>query len=68
MFLLLCCSWIETNTPYYYSECVRVVGPLMEQGLEKAKAAAIFISENTIHLVHWVREKTPLLIEWVRTL
>ncbi|XP_076026632.1 transmembrane protein 214 [Genypterus blacodes] len=60
-------SWMETNTPYYYSESVRVLGPLVEQGLEKAKAAAIFISENTIQLVRWVREKTPLLIEWVNT-
>uniref|UniRef100_A0A667ZPP8 Transmembrane protein 214 n=1 Tax=Myripristis murdjan TaxID=586833 RepID=A0A667ZPP8_9TELE len=59
-------SWLETNTPYYYSECVRVVGPLMEQGLEKAKTAAIVISENTTQFILWVRENTPLLIEWVR--
>uniref|UniRef100_A0A667ZGD7 Transmembrane protein 214 n=1 Tax=Myripristis murdjan TaxID=586833 RepID=A0A667ZGD7_9TELE len=58
-------SWLETNTPYYYSECVRVVGPLMEQGLEKAKTAAIVISENTTQFILWVRENTPLLIEWV---
>ncbi|XP_044233320.1 transmembrane protein 214 isoform X2 [Thunnus albacares] len=58
-------SWIETNTPHYYSECVRVLGPLMEQGLEKAKTAAIFISENTTQLILWVKEKTPLVIEWV---
>uniref|UniRef100_A0A3Q3FV15 Transmembrane protein 214 n=1 Tax=Labrus bergylta TaxID=56723 RepID=A0A3Q3FV15_9LABR len=45
-------GWLETNTPHYYSECVRVLGPLMEQGLEKAKTAAIFISENTLE---WVR-------------
>uniref|UniRef100_A0A8C5CMA8 Transmembrane protein 214 n=1 Tax=Gadus morhua TaxID=8049 RepID=A0A8C5CMA8_GADMO len=32
-------SWLETNMPFYYSESVRVLGPLMEQGLEKAKAA-----------------------------
>lgn len=57
---------METNTPHYYSECVRVLGPLMEQGLEKAKAAAIFISENTTQLILWVKEKTPLVIEWVR--
>ncbi|XP_071388553.1 transmembrane protein 214 isoform X1 [Centroberyx affinis] len=60
-------GWLETNTPYYYSECVRVLGPLMEQGLEKAKAAAILISENTTQLILWVREKTPLLIDWVST-
>ena len=57
---------METNTPYYYSESVRVLGPLMTQAMEKSKAAAIFISENTTQLIHWVREKTPLVIEWVR--
>uniref|UniRef100_A0AAQ5XFT9 Transmembrane protein 214 n=1 Tax=Amphiprion ocellaris TaxID=80972 RepID=A0AAQ5XFT9_AMPOC len=60
-------SWLETSTPYYYSECVRVLGPLMEQGLEKAKAAAIFIAENTTQFVLWVKETTPLVIEWVNT-
>uniref|UniRef100_A0A4W6DGD9 Transmembrane protein 214 n=1 Tax=Lates calcarifer TaxID=8187 RepID=A0A4W6DGD9_LATCA len=60
-------SWLETNTPYYYSESARVLGPLMEQGLEKAKAAAIFISENTTQFILWVKEKTPLVIEWVNT-
>nr|XP_020459719.1 transmembrane protein 214 isoform X2 [Monopterus albus] len=60
-------SWLETNTPYYYSECARVLGPLMEQGLEKAKAVAVYVSDNTTQLVLWVREKTPLVIEWVNT-
>ncbi|TMS12211.1 Transmembrane protein 214 [Larimichthys crocea] len=59
-------SWLETNTPHYYSECVRVVGPLMEQGLEKAKTAAVFISENTTQFILWVKEKTPQAIEWRR--
>uniref|UniRef100_A0A672IFD3 Transmembrane protein 214 n=1 Tax=Salarias fasciatus TaxID=181472 RepID=A0A672IFD3_SALFA len=44
-------GWLEKNTPYYYSECVRVVGPLMEQGLEKTKTAAVFISENTTQFI-----------------
>ncbi|XP_030577739.1 transmembrane protein 214 [Archocentrus centrarchus] len=60
-------SWLETNTPYYYSECVRVLGPLMEQGSEKANAAAVFISENTTRFIVWVKETTPLVIEWVNT-
>uniref|UniRef100_A0A3Q0RYX9 Transmembrane protein 214 n=1 Tax=Amphilophus citrinellus TaxID=61819 RepID=A0A3Q0RYX9_AMPCI len=60
-------SWLETNTPYYYSECVRVLGPLMEQGSEKANAAAVFISENTARFIVWVKETTPLVIEWVNT-
>ncbi|XP_074471033.1 transmembrane protein 214 [Sebastes fasciatus] len=60
-------SWLETNTPHYYSECARVLGPLMEQGLEKTKTAAIFISENTTQFILWVKEKTPQAIEWVNT-
>lgn len=59
------CSWLEKNTPLYYSECVRVVGPLMEHVYEKAKAAAIFLSETALQLVLWVREKTPQVIDWV---
>lgn len=68
VFFCLCVlgSWLETNTPHYYSECVRVMGPLMEKGLEKAKTAAIFISENTTQFILWVKEKTPQAIEWVR--
>lgn len=60
-------SWLEKNTPYYYSECVRVLGPLTEQGLEKAKAAAVYISENTTKFILWVKETTPLVIEWINT-
>lgn len=41
------------------------MGPLMEQGLEKAKTAAIFVSENTTQFILWVKEKTPQAIEWV---
>lgn len=56
---------MEKNTPYYYSECVRFMGPLMEQGFEKATAAANMISENTTNFILWVKETTPLVIEWV---
>uniref|UniRef100_A0A3B3ZHX6 Uncharacterized protein n=1 Tax=Periophthalmus magnuspinnatus TaxID=409849 RepID=A0A3B3ZHX6_9GOBI len=55
-------SWLEKNTPYYYSECVRVLGPLTEQGLEKAKTAAVYVSENTTKLILWVKETTPLQV------
>ncbi|XP_068199318.1 transmembrane protein 214 [Antennarius striatus] len=58
-------SWLETNTPYYYSECVRVVGPLVEQGREKTKTAAIFLFEKGSQFILWVREKTPQAVEWV---
>lgn len=45
---------------------MRVVGPLMEQGREKVKTAAIFVSENATQFILWVKEKTPQAIEWVR--
>ncbi|MEQ2267366.1 hypothetical protein XENORESO_004993 [Xenotaenia resolanae] len=60
-------SWLEKNTPHYYSECVRVFGPVMEQGVEKTKAAAVVLSENTSQFILWVKETTPLAIEWVNT-
>lgn len=60
------CSWLETNTPYYYSECVKVVGPLMEQGRDKAKTAAVYISEHTTHFILWLKEKAPQAVDWVR--
>ncbi|XP_041831329.1 transmembrane protein 214 [Melanotaenia boesemani] len=60
-------SWLEKNTPHYYSECVRVLGPVMEQGLEKGKAAAISMCDNTSRFILWVKESTPLVIEWVNT-
>ncbi|KAM4712472.1 LOW QUALITY PROTEIN: transmembrane protein 214 [Anableps anableps] len=60
-------SWLEKNTPHYYSECVRVLGPVMEQGAEKTKAAAVVVSENTSRFILWVKETTPLVIEWVNT-
>ncbi|PWA27349.1 hypothetical protein CCH79_00000575 [Gambusia affinis] len=59
--------WLEKNTPHYYSECVRVLGPVMEQGVEKTKAAAIVVSENASQFILWVRETTPLVIDWVNT-
>ncbi|XP_017267218.1 transmembrane protein 214 [Kryptolebias marmoratus] len=60
-------SWLEKNAPYYYSECARVLGPVVEQGVEKTKAAAVFISDNTTQFVLWVKETTPLVVDWVYT-
>ncbi|KAI4802352.1 hypothetical protein KUCAC02_020199 [Chaenocephalus aceratus] len=39
-------SWLETNTPHYYSECARVLGPLMDQ-------------EKTPQAIDWVITNTP---------
>ncbi|XP_045064500.1 transmembrane protein 214-A-like [Coregonus clupeaformis] len=58
-------SWLETNTPYYYSEGVRVLGPALEQNWERTKDAAIYISQLTTQLTDWTNHNTPLLIEWL---
>lgn len=60
-------SLLETNAPYYYSECVRIMGPLLEQGWDKTKTAAVFLSDLTSQLITWLRENIPLLIDWVST-
>ncbi|XP_013885596.1 transmembrane protein 214 [Austrofundulus limnaeus] len=60
-------SWFESAAPRCYSECVRVLGPVVEQGVEKTKAAAVLISDNTTQFLLWLRETTPLLIDWVYT-
>ncbi|KAL0967149.1 hypothetical protein UPYG_G00248440 [Umbra pygmaea] len=58
-------SWLETNTPYYYSECVRVLGPAMEHCWVRTKEAAIYVSQLTTQLLDWISLNTPLLIEWL---
>uniref|UniRef100_A0A8C7H2Z4 Transmembrane protein 214 n=1 Tax=Oncorhynchus kisutch TaxID=8019 RepID=A0A8C7H2Z4_ONCKI len=58
-------SWLDTNTPYYYSECVRVLSPVLEQTWERTKDAAIYISQLTTQLIDWINHNTPLLVEWL---
>ncbi|KAJ8008737.1 hypothetical protein DPEC_G00081530 [Dallia pectoralis] len=58
-------SWLETNTPYYYSECVRVLGPAMENGWVRTKEAVVYISQLTVQLLDWISRNTPVLIEWL---
>lgn len=65
LFFFCLCSWLEKNTPFYYSECARVAGPLVEHVYEKAKAAAVVACESAVQLVLWVREKTPQAADWV---
>ncbi|KAG5277384.1 hypothetical protein AALO_G00116900 [Alosa alosa] len=60
-------SWLEENTPYYYSLVVEKVGPVMEEGLEKTKMATAFVATHTSQLVEWMKENTPLFIEWLNT-
>ena len=58
--LFLCSSSVFLagclNTPHYYSECVRMVGPLIKQGREKEKTAAAFMFEKAVQSLLWVWE------------
>ncbi|KAI1897684.1 hypothetical protein AGOR_G00085820 [Albula goreensis] len=58
-------SWLETNAPYYYSEAVTAVGPILEVAWEKTKIAAVFIVEQCSDVIVWVKESTPRFIEWL---
>ncbi|XP_051748158.1 transmembrane protein 214 [Ctenopharyngodon idella] len=58
-------SWLAENTPYYYSRAVEAVGPLLEDGRDKVKVAAIFIAQKSSEVLLWLQENVPRLIEWV---
>eukprot|EP00063_Salmo_salar_P086935 XP_014061770.1 PREDICTED: transmembrane protein 214-like isoform X2 [Salmo salar] len=58
-------SWLDTNTPYYYSECVRVLSPVLENNWERIKNAAVYISQLATQLIDWTNHNTPLLVEWL---
>ncbi|KAF6735760.1 Transmembrane protein 214-B [Oryzias melastigma] len=60
-------SWLEKNTPHYYSECVRVLGPIIRQAAEQSRAAGVLVSEKASQLLLWLRETAPLAIDWVNT-
>uniref|UniRef100_A0A672IHJ4 Transmembrane protein 214 n=1 Tax=Salarias fasciatus TaxID=181472 RepID=A0A672IHJ4_SALFA len=48
-------GWLEKNTPYYYSECVRVVGPLMEQGPARLARVALQRVPSAVRLTPALR-------------
>ncbi|XP_023682339.1 transmembrane protein 214 isoform X1 [Paramormyrops kingsleyae] len=58
-------SWIETNAPFYYSEAVAAVGPILHVAWEKSRTAAVFITEFCSDLVLWFRENGPHFVEWL---
>nr|XP_061806785.1 transmembrane protein 214-A-like [Nerophis lumbriciformis] len=60
-------SWLETNMPHYYSESIQTLRPLLDQGLEKTRTAAVFVAEKSKNGFAWVKENSPLLIEWVQS-
>ncbi|KAG7460797.1 hypothetical protein MATL_G00202680 [Megalops atlanticus] len=58
-------SWLETNAPYYYSEAVTAVGPILEVAWDKTKVTSVFIVEQCSDFIVWVKENTPRFIEWL---
>ncbi|KAG9347684.1 hypothetical protein JZ751_005258 [Albula glossodonta] len=64
-FLIHDIRWLETNAPYYYSEAVTAVGPILEVAWEKTKIAVVFIVGQCSDVIVWVKENTPRFIEWL---
>ncbi|XP_051544405.1 transmembrane protein 214-B-like isoform X2 [Myxocyprinus asiaticus] len=58
-------SWLSENMPYYYSRAVEKLGPLLEDGQDRMKVAAVFITKKSSELLLWLQENVPLLIEWI---
>lgn len=58
-------SWMETNAPFYYSEAVAAMGPILHVTWEKSRTAAVFVTEFCSDLVLWFRENGPHIVEWV---
>uniref|UniRef100_A0A8C9W7M7 Transmembrane protein 214 n=1 Tax=Scleropages formosus TaxID=113540 RepID=A0A8C9W7M7_SCLFO len=58
-------SWLEKNAPYYYSEAVTTVGPVLEVVWEKTKIVFAFIAEQCSDLILWVKENAPRFVEWL---
>ncbi|KAJ8270460.1 hypothetical protein GJAV_G00115010 [Gymnothorax javanicus] len=58
-------GWLKTNAPYYYSEAVTAVEPMLEVGWEKARIASVFIAEQCSDFALWVKKNAPRFIEWL---
>ncbi|MBN3286624.1 T214B protein, partial [Polyodon spathula] len=60
-------SWMETNAPYYYSEMVNTMGPILEMALEKTTLAVGYIAEVCSKQITLVKDNAPRLIEWLNS-
>ncbi|MFT7810769.1 transmembrane protein 214 [Arapaima gigas] len=60
-------SWLEKNAPYYYSEAVTAVGPILEIMWEKTKIAFTFITQQCSDLILWFKENAPQFAEWLNS-
>lgn len=60
-------SWVETNTPHYYSEAVTMFGPSLELGWRKLSESAVYIKENLSYHVSWIIENVPKFAQWLHS-
>ncbi|XP_072107456.1 transmembrane protein 214 isoform X1 [Mobula birostris] len=60
-------SWIETNTPHYYSEAVSLFGPSLELGWTKLSESAVYIKEKLLIHIAWIIENLPRFTEWLHS-
>ncbi|XP_020368253.2 transmembrane protein 214 isoform X1 [Rhincodon typus] len=60
-------SWIETNTPYYYSEAVTMFGPSLELVWRRLLELIIYTKETLSTHMAWIVENLPRFTEWLRS-
>uniref|UniRef100_A0A4W3H415 Transmembrane protein 214 n=1 Tax=Callorhinchus milii TaxID=7868 RepID=A0A4W3H415_CALMI len=60
-------SWMETNTPHYYSEAITKVRPNLELVGGKLIELAVYTRDKLSNQIIWINENVPKLIEWLRS-
>ncbi|GCB65656.1 hypothetical protein scyTo_0000446 [Scyliorhinus torazame] len=60
-------SWIETNTPYYYSEAVTMFGPNLDLVWRRLTELVVYTKEMLSSHIAWITENLPRLIEWLHS-
>ncbi|XP_041043894.1 transmembrane protein 214 isoform X3 [Carcharodon carcharias] len=60
-------SWIEANTPYYYSEAVTMFGPNLELVWRRLTESVVYTKEMLSSHISWITENLPRLIEWLHS-
>ncbi|XP_043532134.1 transmembrane protein 214 [Chiloscyllium plagiosum] len=60
-------SWIETNTPYYYSEAVTMFGPSLELVWRRLFEIMMYTKDTLSNHVAWIVENLPRFTEWIRS-
>ncbi|XP_067879881.1 transmembrane protein 214 [Heterodontus francisci] len=60
-------SWIEKNTPLYYSEAVTMFGPNLELVWRRLTESVVYTKEKLSSHIVWIIENLPKLTEWLHS-